>query len=88
MRSALSTSLVCLAISFFSFEDFFASLSSSSDESSDEDKPQPNKQVVQQATPEPANTAELSLWYRRYVIYEAVLVNILGFFTLFFQCKL
>jgi len=38
--------------------------------------------------PIPANSAELSTIYKIYVIYECILVNVLGFFTLFFQCQL
>lgn len=38
--------------------------------------------------PAPSNSAELSQIYKYYVIYECILVNIVGFFTLFFQCKL
>ena len=38
--------------------------------------------------PAPSDSAELSTWYRRYVIYECILVNLVGFITLFFQCDL
>ena len=38
--------------------------------------------------PAPSESAELSKWYRRYVIYECILVNLVGFITLFFQCDL
>ncbi len=33
-------------------------------------------------------SGELSTIYFYYVIYEAVLINLVGFFTLFFQCEL
>lgn len=33
-------------------------------------------------------SSRLSKWYRWYVIYETVLINALGFVTLFFQCQL
>lgn len=33
-------------------------------------------------------SAELGTAYRWYVTYECVLINLLGFFTLFFQCEL
>lgn len=38
--------------------------------------------------PDPSNSAELSKWYKRYVIYECILVNLVGFITLFWQCDL
>eukprot|EP00111_Clytia_hemisphaerica_P000554 TCONS_00001634-protein len=34
------------------------------------------------------NTGELSTVYYFYVIYECILINIIGFVTLFFQCEL
>ena len=34
------------------------------------------------------DSAELSTIYRIYVIYECIMVNLLGFFTLAFQCEL
>lgn len=34
------------------------------------------------------SSAELSLIYRIYVTYECIMVNLLGFFTLAFQCEL
>eukprot|EP01063_Lacrimia_lanifica_P037893 TRINITY_DN792_c0_g1_i1.p2 TRINITY_DN792_c0_g1~~TRINITY_DN792_c0_g1_i1.p2 ORF type:complete len:192 (+),score=56.96 TRINITY_DN792_c0_g1_i1:48-623(+) len=41
------------------------------------------------AAPAPAApSAELSTVYRWYVVYECVLVNLVGFVTLFFQCEL
>jgi len=33
-------------------------------------------------------SAELSTIYKVYVAYECILINLLGFFTLFFQCEL
>ena len=35
-----------------------------------------------------SNTGELSAIYYFYVIYECILINIIGFVTLFFQCEL
>ena len=35
-----------------------------------------------------APSAELSWVYTVYVVYEAILINLVGFFTLLFQCEL
>ena len=33
-------------------------------------------------------SAALSKWYTIYVAYECILINLVGFLTLFFQCEL
>jgi len=50
----------------------------------DDENEEEQRQVVTVDTPAPTNTAELSNIYKWYVIYECILVNIVGFFTLFF----
>jgi len=40
------------------------------------------------SVPASDNSSELSSIYKYYVAYECILVNLVGFFTLFFQCEL